>query len=347
MVTNTQVIFSKVPSTFPVSGEHITINKSQFDLEAPLAEGEFIVKTLVLSVDPYMRGRMRDASIKSYAPAFILGQPMDGHSVMQVIKSNSVKTKEGDYLYGMGKFEEYTKWNDKTASEQNLVVRNDPKSNGIPVSYYVGVLGMPGLTAHYGLYAIGNIKKGETIYISAASGAVGQLAGQISKAHGLRVVGSAGSAEKVAYLKEIGFDAAFNYKTDDTDAKLTELCPNGVDVYFENVGGKMLEIVLTHMNTFGRIIGCGMISQYNLAKPEKVGNLMNIVSKRLKFEGFIIFDHPEAESQFLKDVTQMILDKKIRYQETHTKGIENTPEALLDVLTGKNFGKQVVDVANV
>ncbi|ORZ05846.1 hypothetical protein BCR42DRAFT_484958 [Absidia repens] len=337
MVANTQIIFSKVPTGYPVIGEDITVKKTEFDLDAPLNDGEFIVKNLVLSVDPYMRGRMRDASVKSYSPPFDMNQPMTGHTMRLVIKSKSSLYPEQSYVYGLGAFEEYTKLNDQVAKAYGLVVRNDPKTNGIPLSNYVGVLGMPGMTAYAGLYKIGEIKKGETIYVSAASGAVGQLAGQIAKAQGLRVVGSAGSDEKVAHLKEIGFDGAFNYKTEDTDAKLTELCPNGIDVYFENVGGKMLEIVLTHLNTFGRIIACGMISQYNLTKAEKVGNLMNIVAKRIKFQGFIVSDYADLEPQFLADVTQMILDKKIKYRKD--------PEAFLDVLHGRNFGKQVVDVA--
>ncbi|CAO3601432.1 unnamed protein product [Absidia cylindrospora] len=347
MVANTQIIFSKIPNGYPVIGEDITIKKTELDLDTPLKDGEFIVKNLVLSVDPYMRGRMRDASIESYVPAFDLNEPMTGHTMRLVIKSKSSLYPEQSLVYGTGSFEEYTKLNDQVAKAYGLVVRNDPKTNGIPLSNYVGVLGMPGLTAYAGLYKIGEIKKGETIYVSAASGAVGQLAGQIAKAQGLRVVGSAGSDEKVAHLKEIGFDGAFNYKTDDTDAKLTELCPKGIDVYFENVGGKMLEIVLAHLNTFGRIIACGMISQYNLTTPEKVGNLMNIVTKRIKFQGFIVHDFADLEPQFLADVTQMIMDKKIKYQETHAQGIEKTPEALLDVLYGRNFGKQVVDVATL
>ncbi|KAI8333476.1 hypothetical protein BC941DRAFT_434819 [Chlamydoabsidia padenii] len=342
MVTNTQIIFSKIPTTWPVIGEHITINKSEIDLDAPLADGEFILKTLVLSVDPYMRGRMRDPTIVSYAPPFLVNEPMSGHTMKEVIKSKNSNFKEGDYVYGLGTHEEYSIMNDELAKVYGLVLRNEPKTNGIPISNYLGILGMPGMTAYVGLYKFGDLKEGETIYISAASGAVGQVAGQIAKAQGLRVVGSAGTDEKVAHLRELGFDGAFNYKTEDTDEKLTELCPDGIDIYFENVGGKMLEIVLKHINFFGRIIACGMISQYNLAESEKVGNLMTIVAKSIKFQGYIVFNSPEMEPQFLKDVTQMILDKKIKYQESHAHGIEKTPEALLDVLNGKNFGKQVV-----
>ncbi|CAO3588452.1 unnamed protein product [Absidia cylindrospora] len=343
MVINTQIIFSKAPTEYPVIGEHLTVKKSEFDLDAPLNDGEFIVKSLVLSVDPYMRLLMHDGD----SPAYPLHEPITGATMKLVIQSKSSLYPNQSYVSGVGSYEEYTKLTDQVAKANGIVVRNDAKTNDIPLSYYLGVLGMPGFTAYVGLNKIGEIKKGETIYISSAAGAVGQVAGQMAKAQGLRVVGSAGSDEKVAYLKEIGFDGAFNYKTHDTDAKLTELCPDGIDVYFENVGGKMLEIVLTHLNAFGRIICCGMISQYNSTKPEKSGNLINIVSKRIKCQGFLVYDYLDLEPQFLEQVTQMILDKKIKYQESHTKGIEKTPEALLDILHGRNFGKQVVDVATL
>ncbi|ORZ04493.1 hypothetical protein BCR42DRAFT_475301 [Absidia repens] len=361
MVVNTQIIFSKVPTGDPVIGQDITVKESEFDLDTPLNDGDFIVKNLVLSVDPYIRVRMFDASIKSDTPPHTLNEPITGETIKLIIKSKSSLYPEQSYVYGLGSYEEYTKLNDQVAKASGVVVRNDPKTTGIPLSNYVGILGLPGLTAYVGLYKIGEIKKGETIYVSSASGAVGQVAGQIAKAQGLRVIGSAGSDKKVAYLKEIGFDGAFNYKTEDTDAKLRELCPNGIDVYYEvsfeafykrlpvslNSLVPMLEIVLTHLNKFGRIICCGMVSQYNLTTPEKVGNLMNIVTKRIKFQGFVVFDHTDLEPQFLADVTQMILDKKIKYQETHANGIEKTPQALLDILHGRNFGKQVVDVASL
>ncbi|CAO3625648.1 unnamed protein product [Cunninghamella blakesleeana] len=348
MVSNKQAIYSKIPTGYPEIGEHLTSNTAEFDLDQPLNDGEFITKTLVLSVDPYFRGRMRDPSVKSYSPAFIPGQPLNGHVVLEVLRSKNNDYKEGDYLYGMGIYQEYAKYTAELAKALKLTVRNDPKENGLPVSNYVGVLGMPGLTAYTGLFKIGEIKKGETIFISAASGAVGQLAGQIAKAHGLRVVGSAGSDEKVAYLYEIGFDAAFNYKTEDIRAKLTEYCPNGIDVYFENVGGETLEIVISLTNPFARIIACGMISQYNTTKPYPIHNLIQVVAKRLKIQGFIVSDYAdEVEPEFLKYVTQALLDGKIKYKEDIYNGIENTAQALVNVLTGKNFGKAVVRVANL
>ncbi|KAI8140402.1 hypothetical protein BJV82DRAFT_581365 [Fennellomyces sp. T-0311] len=348
MVSNKQVIFSKVPTGYPVPGEDITVQESTFDLDAPVAEGEFVLKLLALSVDPYMRGRMRDPAIKSYSPAFPLGKPMTGDTMNVVVKSNNPNFKEGDLVYGLtgcGVFSEYF-----TVTKQMVPffeVRNDPKETGLPISNYVGVLAMPGMTAYVGLLKFGAPKKGETLYVSAASGAVGQLVGQIGKTLGLHVVGSAGSDEKVAYLKEIGFDGAFNYKTSDTNEKLSELCPNGIDIYFENVGGEMLEAVIDHANQFGRIIACGMISQYNREKPQGIHNLMKVVAKRLRIEGFIVGDSVEMKAPFRKDMTKWLLDGQIKYRETIADGIDKTPQALVDVLRGNNFGKQVVKVADL
>ncbi|KAI9021709.1 hypothetical protein CLU79DRAFT_752878 [Phycomyces nitens] len=345
MVSNTQVIFSKIPIEFPVIGEHMTIKHDTIDLEAPLPENHFIVKTLSLSVDPYMRGRMRAAEKKSYSPAFDLDKPMAGHTIGVIVKSNNDKFKVDDIVYGIGHFAEYTHVPAQLAFL--FTPRNEARDSGFPLSHYIGVLGMPGMTAYVGLIKFGKPKKGETLYVSAASGAVGQLVGQIGKVLGLHVVGSAGSDDKVAYLKEIGFDGAFNYKTEDTDDKLTELCPNGIDIYFENVGGKMLEKVINHSNNFARIVCCGMISQYNTTTPEPIHNLIQIVSKRLRIEGFIVGEHPEMEADFRKDVTKWLQDGVIQYRESASEGIESAPQALIDVLKGKNFGKQVVNVATL
>ncbi|KAI9499164.1 hypothetical protein BDB00DRAFT_948886 [Zychaea mexicana] len=346
---NKQVIFSKVPTTYPVPGEHITVQDSTIDLTAPLEEGQFILKLLTLSVDPYMRGRMRDASIKSYSPAFPLGKPMTGDTMNVVVKSNNANFKEGDLVYGKtgcGIFAEYSVIS--KGMEPMFEVRNEPKETGLPITNYVGVLAMPGMTAYVGLLKFGAPKKGETLYVSAASGAVGQLVGQIGKTLGLHVVGSAGSDDKVAYLKEIGFDAAFNYKkVDNLTEKLREVCPNGIDIYFENVGGQMLEAVITNCNQFGRIVACGMISQYNREKPEGIHNLMQVVAKRLRIEGFIVGDSVEMKEPFRKDMTKWLLEGKIKYRETVANGIEQTPQAMVDVLRGDNFGKQVVKVADL
>ncbi|KAI8978617.1 hypothetical protein BDB01DRAFT_746414 [Pilobolus umbonatus] len=345
MVQNTSVIFSKIPTTYPEVGEHMTIQKGEIDLDASLPEGSVLLKTLCLSVDPYMRGRMRDANTKSYAPAFPLNQPMTGYTVTQVVKSNNSKFKEGDMVYGLTPFSEYCVIPEAYAN--SLEVRNEIKTDKLPTTNYVGILGMPGMTAYVGLIKFGKPVKGETLYVSAASGAVGQLVGQIGKILGLYVVGSAGSDEKVEYLKQIGYDAAFNYKKEDSNEALGRLCPNGIDIYFENVGGKMLEDVITHANTFARIVCCGMISQYNRPDGEPIHNLMQVVAKRLEIRGFIVGDSPEMTEPFRKEVTQWIKDGKLQYKETVAEGIEKTPNALIDVLRGNNFGKQVVKVADL
>lgn len=199
----------------------------------------------------------------------------------------------------------------------------------------------------HSLIKFGKPVKGETLYVSAASGAVGQLVGQIGAKLGLRVVGSAGSDEKVAYLKEIGFDAAFNYKNGDIEANLREHCPNGIDIYFENVGGKMLEAVINVANRFARIVCCGMISQYNTKDQEPIHNLMQVVAKSLEIRGFIVSDSPEMSEPFRKEVTAWLKAGDIKYREDIVDGIESTPEALIGVLRGKNFGKQVVRVADL
>ncbi|KAG0164796.1 hypothetical protein DFQ28_009639 [Apophysomyces sp. BC1034] len=347
MVQNKQVLFTKVPTTFPVAGEHLQVKESSIDLEASLPKGDILVKNLVLSVDPYLRGRMRDASVKSFIPAFELNKPISAGVVSVVLKSNNPKFKAGDLVTSdLGVHEEYSRYNAEFA-EEAFEIRKDIKETNLPLTHYVGVLGMPGQTAYVGLLKFGEPKAGETLYVSAAAGAVGQLVGQIGKVLGLHVVGSAGSDEKVAYLKEIGFDGAFNYKTESVDAKLSELCPDGIDIYFENVGGQMLEHVLNHANDFGRIIACGMISQYNREKPEGVYNLMNIVTKRLKIQGFVVLDYPEMKEDFTKQVTEWLQQGKVKYRETVAEGIEQTPQALIDVLKGKNFGKQVVKVADL
>ncbi|KAI8967133.1 hypothetical protein BDF20DRAFT_901880 [Mycotypha africana] len=347
---NKQVIFSQIPSGLPDPKKDMSIRTSTMDLDAPLAKGEFILKTLEISVDPYMRGRMRDASIESYAPAFPLHERMTGDTMSVVVRSHHPDYKVGDLVYGrtaLGLFEEYVKV-DADYAKQAYVVRNDAKENKLPLSHYVGVLAMPGMTAYYGLHEIGQPKKGETLYVSAAAGAVGQLVGQFGKAVGLYVVGSAGSQEKVDYLKEIGFDAAFNYKEGDLEDNLRKHCPHGIDIYWEGVGGKMLDAVLSVANNFARIVACGMISQYNLEKPEPIYNTMNIVTKRIKFDGFIIMDHAaEYEDKFLKEVTQLLVSGKVKYREDIAHGIDQVPEALVNVLRGKNFGKQVVHIADL
>ncbi|KAI7866357.1 hypothetical protein BDF14DRAFT_1814395 [Spinellus fusiger] len=344
MVSNTEVIFSKIPTGLPVIGKHLHIVKDEINLDKELAEGEFLIKTLYLSVDPYMRLCMRDASIKSYIPAFDLNGPMNGHAISVVLKSNNDKFKVDDLVYGITHLSEYT--HVPAAFASYFEVRNEFHESKFPLSYSVGVLGMPGMTAYTGLLNIGKPKAGETLYVSAASGAVGQLVGQIGKVLGLHVVGSAGSEDKVQYLKDIGFDGVFNYKTGDISSKLKGLCPKGIDIYFDNVGGEMLDIVLEQANNFGRIIVCGMISQYNSLDSYQPKNMINILNRRLVVQGMIVLDFDHQIKEFRTAMTAWLKDGKVQYKETVAEGIENTPQALLDLFQGKNFGKQVVKVAD-
>ncbi|KAI9323663.1 hypothetical protein BX666DRAFT_1848190 [Dichotomocladium elegans] len=349
MVTqNKQVIFAEKPTGYPVAGKHILVRNSTIDLHKSLADGEFIIKQLMLSVDPYMRGWMDHATTEDQPFCMTLGQPLRGNTMGICIRSNNPNFRQGDLVYGKfgtGSMEEYVLV--PATKQDNYMVRNQPKTSGLPLSNYLGVLGMPGLTAYVGLKKYAEFKHGETLYISAASGAVGQLVGQMAKTLGLRVVGSAGTDNKVEYLKELKFDAAFNYKTRDLDTALKETCPDGIDIYFDNVGGKTLETVIRHANVHGRILACGSISQDSLEQPQGVCNLGLVVVKRLTIRGLTFLDGLEWAEQFEQDVTMWLQEGKIKYRETITDGIEKTPEALLDVLQGRNFGKQLVRVADL
>ncbi|RUS22456.1 hypothetical protein BC937DRAFT_89063 [Endogone sp. FLAS-F59071] len=346
-MSNTQVYFRKVPTTYPVNGEHIEVVKTPFSADTvELADGDFLIKNLVLSVDPYMRGRMRNQTKKSYSPAFAIDAVLNGAGVSVVLRSKNENFKAGDYVYGLIGWEEYTVV--RAAMAGSFQLRNEAKDSGLPISNYIGVLGMPGMTAYIGLYKFANMKAGETLFVSAAAGAVGQLVGQIGKINGLHVVGSVGDDSKAKYLiDECDFDAVFNYKTTNVAEGLAEHCPNGVDIYFENVGGKTLEAVIDAANNFARIVVCGMISQYNLENPEPVHNLVQIIGKRIRMEGFIVGDSAaEYRPAFVKDVTTWLKEGKIQYKEDVAVGIENAPEAFIGMLKGKNFGKQVVKIAD-
>ncbi|CAG8547485.1 12520_t:CDS:2, partial [Dentiscutata heterogama] len=242
-------------------------------------------------------------------------------------------------------WEEYTHIPANATSGIESLAKEIANSNA-PKSYFLGILGMPGMSAYVGLNKIGKPKKGETIFITAASGAVGQVVGQIAKIKGLRVIGSAGDDSKIKYLEEeLNFDGAFNYKTCNTDEKLRELCPNGIDIYFDNVGGETLETVLNHLNIFGRVVACGMISQYNTKTPYGIKNLMQVVGKRLLIQGFIVSDHyQEMSESFQKEMGEWLKQGKLKYKEDIVEGIQNAPEAFVNMLTGKNFGKMVIKI---
>lgn len=301
-------------------------------------EGQVLVRNLYMSVDPYMRGRMVDR--KSYTPPFPLGEALTGGAVGEVVQSQHPDFAEGDHvLHSLG-------WRESFVSDGKGLHKIDPLQ--APAQSYLGVMGMPGQTAYFGLLDIGQPQAGETVFVSAAAGAVGSIVCQIAKLKGCRVVGSAGSPEKLAWLKEVGVDAVLNYKeTDNLTKTLGELCPDGIDVYFENVGGDHLQAALTHMNNHGRIVACGMISQYN--NTEAVpgpSNLMSIVGKRLKMQGFIVSDYMARSGEFYQDMGQWIADGKIQWKETIVDGIEKAPEAFIGLFSGENLGKMVVRLAN-
>jgi NADPH-dependent curcumin reductase CurA len=314
-------------------------NARDFELVAvpisPPRPGEVLVRNLYMSVDPYMRGRMIEQP--SYVEPFPLGQPLEGGCVGRVVASNGGKFQVDDHVLGRKGWREYY------VSDGADLTEIDPTM--APVQAYLGILGMPGLTAYVGLLDIGRPTAGNTVFVSAAAGAVGSVVCQIAKLKGCRVVGSAGSAAKVRWLRDVaGVDAAFNYKeVDSLTAELGIHCPHGVDVYFENVGGAHLEAALEHMNTRGRIVLCGMISQYNDSAPSSgPRNLRLAVRKRLTLTGFIVSDHVSRQPQFYVDMTAWIADGRIKWEETIVDGLEHAPSAFLGLFTGENMGKMLV-----
>jgi NADPH-dependent curcumin reductase CurA len=300
-------------------------------------EGEALVRNSYLSVDPYMRGRMRD--VKSYMPPFAVGEAMQGGALGQVVASNNPELPEGRWVQSM------EGWREHFVTDGNgLLPVADPEV--APITASLGVLGMPGFTAWVGLTQFGQPKEGETVFVSAAAGAVGSMVGQLAKLRGCRAVGSAGSPEKVALLtSELGYDAAFDYKTEQPREALRELCPDGVDIYFDNVGGEQLEAALDRMNVFGRIPLCGAISGYNEEQPPPgPRNFLALLPKRLMVRGFIVTDHYALYPEFLAEVTPHVAAGEIRFLETVVEGIENMPGAFLGLLDGQNTGKMLVRV---
>jgi NADPH-dependent curcumin reductase CurA len=288
-----------------------------------------------MSVDPYMRGRMYDR--KSYAASFSVGEPLTGGCVGRVVASESGAFAVGDHVHS------YLGWREFALAQEEDLSKIDPEI--APIQAYLGVMGMPGMTAYVGLLDIGKPIPGETVFVSAAAGAVGSLVCQIAKLKGCRVVGSAGSGEKVAWLLEqAGVDAAINYKTvADLKEAVGHHCPDGVDIYFENVGGEHLEAALANMNQFGRIPVCGMISQYNLAEGQPgPRNLALIIGKRLTLRGFIVSDHRDRSSQFKADMRAWIQGGVVRWEETVFEGLEAAPEAFIGLFEGLNMGKMLV-----
>ncbi len=308
---------------------------------APLAEGEVLVRNHFLSLDPYMRGRMNDS--RSYAQPQPLNEVMIGGTVGEVVESRNDHFKVGEKVVGMGGWQEYQRVN---ATQRGVLQKVD--TTHIPLSAYLGAVGMPGVTGWYGLVKIINPQAGETVVVSAASGAVGGAVGQLAKARGCRVVGLAGGPAKCeAVVKELGFDACIDYKAHpdlrSLSKALKDACPNGIDGYFENVGGMILDAVMLRANAFSRIAFCGMIAGYN-GDPIPMANPSLILVNRMKLEGFIVSEHMEVWPEALKELGTMVATGQFKYRETVAQGLASAPEAFLGLLKGKNFGKQLVQL---
>lgn len=337
--TNIRIVLAARPDGAPRPGD--------FRVETvpvpALNEGEVLLETVYLSLDPYMRGRMRD--LKSYAPSLALGDVIVGGTVSRVAESRHASWRAGDLVSA------YAGWQRYAVSDGQGLRKLDPAA--APPSTALGVLGMPGLTAYSGLREIGKPKAGETVVVAAASGAVGSAVGQIARIHGARAVGIVGGKEKAEFVKnELGFDVVLDHRAPDFAEQLARACPDGIDVYFENVGGKVWDAVFPLLNDFARVPVCGLIAHYNDANDPGQGvdrlpiTMREILSRRLTVRGFIVFDFG-LEEDFLKEATAWVADGRLRYREDVVEGLENAPQAFIGLLEGKNFGKLVVKVGEL
>ncbi len=329
MTTNTQVLLASRPTGWVTEDNFKIVNTP---VPKP-GEGQVLVRNHYLSLDPYMRGRMDD--VKSYAAKQELDQVMGGRTVGEVIESNNPKFKAGDIVQGMLGWQQF-------GCADGADIRTIDVSR-VPMSAYLGVVGMPGVTAWIGLLDICQPKAGETVVVSAAAGAVGSAVGQIAKLKGCRAVGIAGGKEKCDYVvKELGFDACVDYKAGRLNEDLKAATAEGIDCNFENVGGDVLDAVLRRMNPFSRMAVCGLISQYNATESYGVKNFRMILMSRIKVQGFIVGDRMNLWPQALKDLAEWVSSGKLKYRETVAQGLENAPKAFIGLLKGQNFGKQLV-----
>lgn len=335
MPSNRQILLDNRPQ-----GEATVGNFKLIATETPpLEDGQVLVRHHYLSLDPYMRGRMNDS--KSYAASQPLGDVMIGGTVGEVVESKHPRYQPGDQVVGMGGWQEYSVVD---AGQPGALRKVDTAH--VPLSYYLGAVGMPGVTAWYGLVKIIAPKAGDTVVISAATGAVGSAFGALAKARGCRVVGIAGGPEKCQYaVQELGYDACVDHRqhqdAHSLSKALKEVCPKGIDGYFENVGGMVMDAVMLRMNAFGRIALCGMIAGYD-GQPLPMANPALILINRLKVEGFIVSEHMEVWPEALAELGDLVAQGKLRPRETISQGIESAPEAFLGLLKGRNFGKQLV-----
>uniref|UniRef100_A0A0D9XXX4 Enoyl reductase (ER) domain-containing protein n=1 Tax=Leersia perrieri TaxID=77586 RepID=A0A0D9XXX4_9ORYZ len=341
MVSNKRVILKRHVQTGIPSEDDMEIVTAETTLAVPAGSSAVVVKNLYLSCDPIMRFRMTRREVPSFVPDYVPGEVMDNVGVMRVMSSGHSDFKAGDLVWGVTGWEEYTLMN----NPESLFRINYPE---FPLSYYTSVLGSPGLSAYAGFFDVSKPKKGENVFISAASGAVGQIVGQLAKITGCYVVGSAGSDYKVNLLKtKFGFDDAFNYKNEpDLETALRRFFSEGIDIYFENVGGAMLDAVLPNMRMGGRITACGMISQYNLERPEGVHNLLYIITKNLRMEGFLLPKYFSVYGRFEEEMAGYLREGKIVCVEDIAKGLNAAPAALIGLFTGHNIGKQLVAITH-
>ncbi|XP_062197717.1 2-alkenal reductase (NADP(+)-dependent)-like [Phragmites australis] len=340
VVRNKKVVLRRHVTGYPTE-EDMEIVADTVRLSVPAGLTAVLVKNLYLSCDPWMRLRMTKhddgASIPVPATDFVVGEVLVNYGVGKVIDSTYPGFNASDLVWGMSGWEEYT----LVTHPESLIKINHPE---LPLSYYTGVLGMPGHTAYAGFVEVGRPKRGDSVFVSAASGAVGQVVGQLAKIAGCYVAGSAGSDEKVELLKStFGFDDAFNYKSEkDLAAALQRCLPHGIDIYFDNVGGATLDAALLHMRHGGRVVACGMISQYNLEEPDGLRNLGCIISKAVRVEGFSVRGYLHGYARFEEEMAGYIRERKVAVVEDVVDGIERAPAALIGLFTGRNVGKQLV-----
>lgn len=334
---NKQIILKSYPKGW-VEPSHMELK--EYELNTELQLGDVLLKILFISLDPYIRMRMNeDGGGEDFYPSFKPGQPLEGHVVAEVYESENSDIKKGDHVAAFVSWQLYV----LVPGGKNL---EKVDSELAPLSYYLGILGMPGLTAYFGFFDVCRPQPLDAVYVSAASGAVGQIVGQLAKLEGCRVVGSSGSNEKIKVLKEtLGYDEAFNYKEEDTRSAIKKYLPKGIDIYFENVGGKTLDAVLENVRQKARIAACGMVSQYNLEKPEPVYNLLNIVTHEVKMQGFLALSYETRKHEFYEKMSALLKEKKIKYLEDMTEGLEKVPEAFVRMLRGDKIGKAVVKIA--
>ncbi|KAG0645796.1 NADP-dependent oxidoreductase [Hyphodiscus hymeniophilus] len=374
MVENKSLILAKHPIALPIVGEDLVVKSAPFDLEQASPEGGLILKTNYVSYDPYQRGRSELSHLPfhhvrtnkpvkpnpaSHSTGFVLGEPITNNALSTVVSSFNPRFKQGDVVIGNSSFSQYVlvpkARADKDTESAGFSVVSNPL--GLDPKIFLGALGMPGLTAYSSFYEIGKPKKGEAIFISAASGAVGQIVGQLAKREGLVVIGSVGSEAKLEFIKEtLGFDAGFNYKTEQPEQALKrllkELGREGIDIYYDNVGGEQLDAALGALRNWGRVVCCGFISQTS-KRPEDIYRLKNvqvIVGKRLNLRGFEVFDPdfgPKYSAEHQKNMQRWIKDGEIKVQMSVTEGIEQSAEGLVGMLKGENFGKAVLKIADL